>query len=81
MAKSEPKTFPHDESFPSNVNPTEENRKAWSDQLENRRKDEEKAAEKDEALPDHEALMGYGDPNLADGAEKPSTNQNKAVSK
>ncbi len=32
------KEFPHDRSFPDNVNPTEENRKAWSDKIEADRK-------------------------------------------
>ncbi len=46
MAKSkEPKEFPHDADFPENVNPTEENRRKFSDQREKERKDLEKEAE------------------------------------
>lgn len=39
---AEAKTFPHDDSFPDNVNPTEENRKAHSDRIEKERKTAEK---------------------------------------
>lgn len=44
MAK-EPKTYPHDSEFPENVNPSEENRRKFSDQREKERKDMEKEAE------------------------------------
>lgn len=39
---AEAKNFPHDDSFPDNVNPTEENRKAHSERVEKARKDAEK---------------------------------------
>lgn len=44
MAKSakQPKEFKHDDTFPLNVHPSEENRKAWTDEVEADRKAREK---------------------------------------
>lgn len=42
---ADPKTFDHDDKFPANVNPTEENRKAFSEQFEKDRKAAEKGNE------------------------------------
>lgn len=56
---SEPKTFPHDDQFPANVNPTEENRRKFSEDFDKAQKD---VAEGNEP----EALIGDGDPNLAE---------------
>lgn len=42
MAKNEPKEYPTDAQFPSNVNPTEANRKDYADKVEKEREEAEK---------------------------------------
>jgi len=51
---AEDKKFPHDETFPENVNPTEENRKNWSDQREKEIQEEREAAENDRPVSEDE---------------------------
>lgn len=43
---ADPKKFPHDDSFPDNVNPTEENRKAHSERVQKERKEQEAEAKR-----------------------------------
>ena len=38
--------YPYDDQFPQNVNPTEENRRKFSEDMERQRKEAEKEAEK-----------------------------------
>ena len=41
------KEYPYDDQFPQNVNPSEENRKKFSEDMERQRKQAEKEAEKE----------------------------------
>lgn len=41
IAMADLNKFPHDDTFPDNVNPTEENRKAHSDRVEKERREAE----------------------------------------
>ena len=68
---SEHKTFPHDDQFPDNVNPTEENRRKFSQDFDKAQKD---VAEGNEP----EALIGDGDPKLAEDDKPQAKRTTKA---
>lgn len=73
MAKKERTEYPYDRKFPPNVNPSDANRKAFSDQMEKDRK----AIEKGDA-PKAGPRVGEG---IVDDAAKPAIEQRETTSK
>ena len=71
---SELKTFPHDDQFPANVNPTEDNRRKFSEDFDKAQKDVAQGSEP-------EALIGDGDPKLAEDDKPKPKRQTSTASK